>query len=130
MKNLLVFVYPIAVSDMDLPTLAIFNVVEITGDGSLIKVPLPGSMTVAHLKRRMNHALVDLCLPYGKIALYQRGKLLRNSVKFIDLPQGTIDCKLLKMRLTPIPEMLGQFSCQLCGQEYVLNNEGKCKQCS
>lgn len=100
-------------------TIIVMDFVELTNNPKLSIMKLPMHMTIQQLIKRLQHSLLRLNLPFGRINLYQRGKQLRKHQKLIDLPQGTIKCTK-GMELDTL-----ESDCMFCGQHYVM----LCMQC-
>lgn len=122
--------YSTTVSDMDTLTIIVLDLKDITGDPKLGIAKVPSTLTVKRLKKRLNHILVQFHFPFGDLAFYQRGMLLLNYMKMINLPQGTITCKIIRKRLNPVKEIKSSFVCHYCGQEYFFETFDACVQCA
>ena len=111
-------------------TIIVMDFVELTNNPKLSIMKLPMHMTIQQLIKRLQHSLLRLNLPFGRINLYQRGKLLMKHQILIDLPQGTIKCTTVKMALCPIMELeTSESDCRCCGQQYRDNANNACSQC-
>ena len=116
---------------MNQPTLIALNLKAITGNPNLLVVKLEATMTIGKLRNRLKNILVQFNLPYGRLALYQSGRLLHHQAKLGDLPQGTITCFLKSVDLLPIQELqTASASCIFCGQQYISNDNYYCSQCN
>ena len=66
-------------------TVIALDMSEITRDPKVRVFKFHVTMTLKHLKRRLQNAIIELGLPYGELSFYQKGVRLRQTFKSIIL---------------------------------------------